>query len=203
MMLYHNHENRMHQIMKLGLSSCILFSAALLTACSEEMNHSQHMAKVMKQDTSGGPTEAGQSSFAAIAEIVNILSSNPDTDWSKVNITALRKHLLDMNNLMIGADVKEVAIDNGMRFDVTGEADVLGAIQRMVPAHSTELNKMKEYAVSTKEIDGGIAMTVTATDEATTQKIKGLGFFGLMATGSHHQPHHLMMATGNGHMMHH
>lgn len=203
MMLHYNNENRMHRIMKSGLSGFIFLSAVLLTACSEKMNHSQHMANMTQQDTSGMPTEAGQSSFAAIAEIVNILSSNPDTDWSKVNINALREHLLDMNNLMIGANVKEVAIDNGMRFEVTGEANVLGAIKRMVPAHSKELNKMKEYDVSTKNIDGGIAMTVTTNNEATTHKIKGLGFFGLMATGSHHQPHHLMMATGQGHMMHH
>ena len=31
---------------------------------------------------------------------------------------------------------------------------------------------------------------------ATFQHIRGLGFIGLLASGSHHQPHHLAMAKG-------
>lgn len=190
--------------MKATILGTVLISALSLTAIADEMNHSQHMAQMKKAAAaSAAPIEAGQSSFAAIAEIVKILSDNPETDWSTVNINALREHLLDMNNLMIGASVQEQAIEKGMRFNVTGEGVVLQAIQRMVPAHSQELNKMQEYTVTTKPIDNGISMEVIATTDKNTLKIKGLGFFGLMATGSHHQPHHWMMATGKGHMMHH
>ncbi|MDP1699378.1 MAG: hypothetical protein Q8L53_00255 [Aestuariivirga sp.] len=35
------------------------------------------------------PQETGQSAFAAIQEIVAILSANPATDWSKIDIEAL------------------------------------------------------------------------------------------------------------------
>jgi hypothetical protein len=39
-------------------------------------------------------------------------------------------------------------------------------------------------------------MTVTASDPKEVQHICGLGFIGLLASGSWHQPHHLAMAKG-------
>jgi len=41
---------------------------------------------------------------------------------------------------------------------------------------------------------------LTATGADVTVQIYGLGFFGILTMGSHHQPRHLMMARG---MMHH
>jgi hypothetical protein len=43
------------------------------------------------------PTMPGQDSFGAIQEIVRILEADPNTDWSKVDLEALRQHLIDMN----------------------------------------------------------------------------------------------------------
>ena len=149
------------------------------------------------------PVEAGHDGFAAIAEIVKMLSDNPDTDWSKVNINGLRNHLLDMDRLVSGAKVDEQKIRGGMRFNVTGESNVLSAIQNMVPAHANELDKMPEFRAVTKTIKNGVALTVTSANDQTITKIKGLGFFGLMATGSQHQVHHFGMATGQGHGMQH
>jgi len=34
--------------------------------------------------------------------------------------------------------------------------------------------------------------------EADLARLEGLGFYGLLAAGMHHQPHHWMMATGGG-----
>lgn len=181
----------------------IALSANATADNSQKMDHSQHMKMMKSADNTDVPTEAGQAGFAAIAEIVRLLSENPDTDWSKVNIDALREHLLDMDRLVTGAEVQEQAIENGMRFNVTGKSAVLRAIQNMVPAHTAELSKMPEYTATTEIIDNGVAMIITGKDDKTALKIKGLGFFGLMATGSHHQPHHFSMATGQGHGMKH
>ena len=41
----------------------------------------------------GGPQETGQSAFAALAEIVAILQADPETDWERVDIAGLRRHL--------------------------------------------------------------------------------------------------------------
>jgi len=39
----------------------------------------------------------GQDAFGAIQEIVQILDADPKTDWSKVDLEALRQHLIDMD----------------------------------------------------------------------------------------------------------
>jgi len=204
--------NYLETIMKKLIPTLILltlFSAVVLaddktsTKHSSKMDHSQHNAMTTVDSSIAIPVEAGHDGFAAIAEIVKMLSENPDTDWSKVNITRLRNHLLDMDLLVSGATVKEQEVSKGMIFNVTGESKVLNAIQQMVPAHSIELSKIPEYTAITETINNGIALTVTSKDDQIITKIKGLGFFGLMATGSHHQIHHLRMAVGEGHNMNH
>ncbi len=67
------------------------------------------------------PEEGGQSAFAAIAEIVALLEEDPDTDWSTVDITALREHLVDMNSLMLNANATTTVEGNTIRFRVEGE----------------------------------------------------------------------------------
>ena len=170
---------------------------------SSKMDHSQHKVMTTIDSTIAIPVEAGHDGFTAIAEIVKMLSGNPNTDWSKVNITGLRNHLLDMDLLVSNATVEAQEVSGGMRFNVTGQANVLNAIQQMVPAHSIELSKIPNYTAITETINNGVALTVTSPDDQITTKIKGLGFFGLMATGSHHQVHHLRMAVGEGHNMNH
>ena len=51
----------------------------------------------------GLPTMPGQDAFGAIQEVVQILDADPTTDWSKVNISALREHLIDMNEVTLHA----------------------------------------------------------------------------------------------------
>src|SRR6516164_1352974 len=43
-------------------------------------------------EQSAQPIMSGQDAFGAIQEVVNILDADPATDWSKVNISALRAH---------------------------------------------------------------------------------------------------------------
>jgi len=145
------------------------------------------------------PTEVGQSAFAAIAEIVLLLSKNPTTDWSKVNITRLRDHLVDMENLTLNANVKQMDAAGAIAFRVTGEGQTLRAIRTMVPAHGRVLSESTSWIVTSNKIDRGMVMTIGSEDASELSRIRALGFFGIMATGSHHQPHHLGMATGRFH----
>ena len=50
------------------------------------------------------PTQPGQGAFGAVQEIVGMLEADPTTDWSKVNLDALREHLIDMNEVALHAD---------------------------------------------------------------------------------------------------
>ncbi|MGA6929803.1 MAG: hypothetical protein WBZ35_10755, partial [Pseudolabrys sp.] len=90
----------------------------------------------------GTPTLPGQDAFGTIQEIVQILQSDPKTYWSKVNIDALRQHLIDMNEVTLHAAAAQRMIDNGIEITVTGEGRTLEAIKRMVPAHVNELHEI-------------------------------------------------------------
>lgn len=143
--------------------------------------------------TSVEPKETGQSAFAALAEIVAILVADPETDWSAVNISELRRHLVDMELLTLEAEVVATRRPEGARFEILGTPRVQEAIRAMVPAHAGFLATETGWSVLTDEIEGGVAMTV----DGDLAKILGLGFFGLMTVGAHHQEHHLMTATGD------
>jgi hypothetical protein len=141
------------------------------------------------------PTMPGQDAFGAIQEVVQLLQADRTTDWSKVNISALRQHLIDMNEVTLRAAAAERMLDNGIEIAVTGEGRTLDAIKRMVPAHVSELREIGWIAKS-EDLANGVKLTVTASEAQPLAKLKALGFMGIMVQGGHHQPHHLMMAKG-------
>ena len=169
--------------MKLGQ-----FSAAMLFVATGAMAQHAH--------TSGSPVETGQSQFAAIAEIVTLLSDDPDTNWAQVDIKALRDHLVDMDNVTTRASVERSVDGMSVTFMVTGDDVVVFSIRRMVLAHSPMLRGSSDWAVTAEETEGGASMRVLVSSDEELNHVLGLGFFGLMTIGAHHQQHHLMIATG-------
>ena len=155
------------------------------------MDHS----KMHAQMGGASPTEPGQAAFAAIQEIVVRLANDPKTDWSKVNIDALREHLVDMDQVTLHAKVVAQPVASGMTFTVTGEGPVVDSIRRMVMAHAATMNGVNSWQYAADELPGGATMTVTvpARDQ---DMLHGLGFFGVLTIGMHHQEHHLMIARG-------
>jgi ribosomal protein L15 len=146
-------------------------------------------------NAAGTPTLPGQDAFGTVQEVVQILQADRTTDWSKVNIAALRQHLIDMNEVTLNAVTAERMLDNGIEIAVTGGGRTLEAIKRMVPAHVNELREIGWNAKS-DELPNGIKLTVIASEAQSVTKLKALGFMGIMVQGNHHQPHHLMMAKG-------
>jgi hypothetical protein len=98
------------------------------------------------------------------------------------------------------AEVAKVRLDNGVLFHVTGSGPVIGSIQRMTRSHFAEKDFGKPWTMTVQPTAEGADVTVTSANAADVAQIYGLGFFGILTMGSHHQPHHLMMARG---MMHH
>ena len=169
-------------------------------AAHNAATHSQHMA-MGANPHAGAPVMPGQDAFGAIQEILAILEADPKTDWSKVNLTSLRDHLVDMNLVTLNATVKEKRLPGGLEMTVTGTGRTKEAIQRMAIAHAPEVNKLDKWTAKAKRIKDGAVLTVTAKDKKEIQKIQAIGFFGIMASGAHHQMHHLGMARGE--MVHH
>ena len=110
----------------------------------------------------GTPTLPGQDAFGTIQEIVQILQSDPKTDWSKVNIDALRQHLIDMNEVTLHAAAAQRMIDNGIEITVTGGGRTLEAIKRMVPAHVNQLREIG-WSAKSEDLPNGVKLTVLAS----------------------------------------
>ena len=148
------------------------------------------------------PLEPGQAAFGAIQEIVARLQSDSHTDWSKVDVDVLRQHLIDMDEVTMRAAAQKEPIDNGLRIKVTGSDQTVEAIQRMVPEHARDIDGMHGWTVRTTPLPHGVELTVTTSNPADAQKIRALGFMGIMVQGGHHQMHHLAMAKGEPLHMH-
>jgi hypothetical protein len=150
------------------------------------------------------PTVPGEAAFGAISEVVRILSADPNTDWSKVNIEALRQHLIDMDDVMMHSTVAQREIPGGAEFRVTGRGRTADAIKRMALDHFRVLDGESEYRASATALPDGALITVTAqkvSDERTVARVRGLGFAGLLTEGDHHPMHHIALARGES-MMH-
>ncbi len=165
------------------------------------MDHAAH-AELMKKCATPWtlPTQAGQSAFGAISEVVGILKADPRTDWSKVNLEALRQHLIDMDAVTMRAVVASHSVPGGFEADVTGDGTTVGAIRRMLGSHTKMLSQGAEYRATASDIAGGVRLTVLAADArnaALVARIRGLGVAGILTEGDHHVRHHLAIARGD------
>jgi hypothetical protein len=52
--------------------------------------------------------------LARSKKFVGILEADPNTDWSKIKIGALREHLIDVNEVELRAMANEHMLDNGL-----------------------------------------------------------------------------------------
>jgi hypothetical protein len=159
---------------------------------------SDHGSMPMGEHPTGAATPSlpGQDAFGAIQEIVGILEADPKTDWSKINLEALRQHLIDMNDVTLKADADAKPIDGGLAIAVTGSGRTLSAIQRMIPAQAQMLTGHDGWSTKVEGLPNGELLTVTANDPKEVQHIRGLGFIGILVSGGYHQMHHLAMAKG-------
>src|ERR1035437_7494001 len=98
--------------MRMSALALIAFAAAPL-----------HAQMTMAMDHYGPlPKQPAQSAYAAIAEIVRILKADSTTDWSKVNLEALRQHLIDMDAVTMRSQVSQKPVPGGVTMLVTGDA---------------------------------------------------------------------------------
>lgn len=168
-------------------------SAFAQTTHTPGMDHSAHMQPARSVPTL---TEPGQGAFAALSEVVRVLEANPETDWGQVDLSGLRVHLVDMDRLVTDTVVTQTMLPDGILAMATGDDATIATLRRMVPAHAAQLAQDDRWQVEATATDTGAELRVTSTDPAVAARIKGLGFFGLMASQDHHREHHLMMARG-------
>jgi hypothetical protein len=141
-------------------------------------------------------SHSGQATFAALAEVVAVLEADPTTDWTKVDLTRLREHLVDMDDVLVRAAARMEETKDAVLLRYRGTGRTLEAIRRMIPAHARMMNGHRGWQ-STIEIDqDGVTWTLSTESDRERARIRALGPFGLLTLGSHHGPHHLAMARG-------
>lgn len=180
------------------VAACALLAPSLGAQDHQHTPGMQHPAATL-------PKEGGQAAFTAIAEVVKLLDADPRTDWSKVNLEALRQHLIDMDEVTMRAAVRSEVIEGGAAFIVTGTGRTLEAIRRMTSSRARTGDASGGVRMSVADVAGGVRFTVVAanaSDARAVARIRGLGFIGVVALGDHHAPHHLGIANGSMAGMH-
>ena len=166
--------------------------------------YGQHTMHHSDNDTSTPLTEPGNDIFGTIQEVVQKLEANPDTDWSQVNLEALRQHLLDMKAFTEEVDVvSKREIENGIEITVRPNTErAVQALDRLFKMHPAMVKKEKRWDMQANKSEGDWIITCTTDAASEVAKIRALGYIGLLAEGAHHQRHHWMIATGQMKMDH-
>ncbi len=186
------------RIIRISVAALVLMAACTIAlAQSSPVPH----GGMHHEDALGAPLPKlpGQDAFGALQEIVNILEADPATDWNKVDLDGLREHLIAMNEVTLHAKAEERRIDGGLEILVTGEGRTLAAIRRMIPADARAIDGLHGWRSEAITLPNGVRWRVSSSEPAQVVHIRGLGFAGILVSGSHHQPHHLMMARGEFH----
>lgn len=174
-------------------------SSAVAQEAGREAGHGHDRRHDPGAGQTTGPLEApGNAAFAAIQEVVRELNRRQDVDWTEVDLEALRRHLRDMHLFTLEARVVgREPVDGGLRVAVRGTSpEATRAVRRSLRAHGPVLEKEEGWEVTVTDRGKRTVLRVTSSSPAEVEKIRALGYIGLMATGAHHQRHHWMIATG-------
>jgi hypothetical protein len=191
------------------MSRSIYVALALIVGASvpasrseaQQSDHAAHASRTASPAPGVAPSLGGQFAFVTIAEVVRQLDADPATDWSRVDLEALRRHLIDMDDVTLRASARRRDLPDGVVLDVTGPGRVGEAARRMVTAHARVLDADPSLAATALDIPGGVRLTVRAErlERRAVTRLRALGLVGLLTLGDHHAEHHVMIARGMGH----
>jgi len=155
-------------------------------------------AAMMSMSAATPLTAAGNGAFGAIQEAVRALQADPNTDWSKVNLEALREHLVDMRNMTLDVTVRsQKPIPGGVEIQVSGnEPAAQASLASVLADHPAQLAMETGWTMKVSRRRNVYDLVVTTSRPNEVAEIRGLGYIGLLAIGNHHQVHHWQMATG-------
>lgn len=185
----------------LYLKQCaiVAFLFILPISLAAQMEHNTAMPSRMHGMSANTPlTEPGNDAFGTIQEAIRALEADSTTDWSKVDLEALRQHLIDMNNFTLHVDVlSQNPIPGGVDIVVKGNTPAAQqSLKRVLTAHPPMLKKETGWTMDVKPENDQFELVVTTENPKEVDKIRGLGYIGLMAYGMHHQMHHWMIVHG-------
>jgi hypothetical protein len=133
-----------------------------------------------------------------VQEAVRQLEADSTTDWSEVDVGALHRHLLDMHRVATHVRVEEkTLIDNGLRLTVRPTTEAAReSLARVLEAHPHMLRQETDWTMGVENSGDEYVLRTTTDDSAEVDKIRALGYMGLLAYGTHHQRHHWHLVRG-------
>lgn len=141
--------------------------------------------------------EAGTDAFATLQEAIIALEANPNTNWEKVNMEALRLHLIQMQDMTLNVNVVQKNINRGFQAVITPTIDrAVQSLTQILSSHPAQMQAETGWDMQVANNNGVFTLTVTSNNIKEIAKIRGLGYIGVMAYGKHHQPHHWAIASG-------
>lgn len=160
--------------------------------------HSDHPPTHQPRQAPSPLTAAGNDAFGAMQEAIQKLDADPHTDWSKVNLEALRQHLVDMQNFTLHVEVlSQTPIAQGIKAVVRPTtAHSEASLERVFAAHPPQLKRETSWEMHVAKQGNMFVLTVTTPNSAEVDRLRGLGYIGVMALGAHHQLHHWEMVRG-------
>lgn len=182
----------------------VLTVAVSLWAKDQHTGHEHNGHPTTNSAGSSTPLiEGGEAAFSALIEVVALLESDENTDWSNVNIGALHEHLRDMNHVMLNTEVVSHSLtSSSVMFKVTATAIAEDSLRRSLQAHSDYIASIRPWEIQVVISEDGATVEIAPNSASELQKLNALGFYGFMALDSHHQAHHWLIATGQGGQAH-
>ncbi|ADE14512.1 hypothetical protein Nhal_1361 [Nitrosococcus halophilus Nc 4] len=179
------------------LSISIVWPETEQKAEHHRMEHGLHSMSAMEKIPL---TEPGNAIFAAIKEAIAQLEADPKTNWSQVDLEAFRRHLVDMYHFMTNVEViAQTSTAEGVHIKVRPlSAPAQETLARVLApgAHPAVLKQETGWNMAVAQENGIYGLTITTDNPQEVDKIRGLGYAGLMAYGEHHLPHHWFITQG-------
>jgi hypothetical protein len=194
--------------MTIRYACCILLCTSMLllrAAFGADMHsgattvpHGDHSPTHHHMQMQSPLTATGNDAFWAIQEAIQKLTADPHTDWSKVNLEALRQHFVDMHNFTMHVEVlSQTPTAQGMEVVVRpGTKDAEVSLDRVFAAHPAQLKRETGWDMQVSKQGDVFVLNVTTQNPAEIERLRGLGYIGVMALGTHHQVHHWGMVQG-------
>ncbi|MCF7805330.1 MAG: hypothetical protein K9N46_09185 [Candidatus Marinimicrobia bacterium] len=94
-------------------------------------------------DVTSPLTMPGNAVFGTIQEVIRELEADPNTDWSQVDLEALRQHLIDMHHFTINVEMLSKSnIDTGMKIIIAPTVPAAKqSLERVLDAHTHMLHR--------------------------------------------------------------
>lgn len=184
-----------------SLTLTVVFLLLGIGSVAQGQTNSAHHDRKGTKGADAAPVlqEPGQSVFGTVQEAIRELEADSTTDWSKVNVDRLRRHLLDMHHAAVDVVLEDKSsIERGVRLRVRPTTDEARAsLARILEAHPMMLKQEAGWTMEVKTQEPTFVLRITTEDPGEVEKIRALGYMGLLAYGSHHQRHHWHLVQGN------